>query len=492
MHLILKLFLFFKIPHISSTISGLAVGQTCTNSKECTSQNCIKVCSPNSNLLVCGAAKWKLQKPNKIFTSTCYDTTLGKTQYSIDTNERSSINLSKLQELPISTPTSSGLVGQTCTNSNECISKNCIKVCSPNSTEQMCGADKWKHQRPKGIFSSICYDTAFGRTKYSINTKAYSGIRALRKLQESLHLKLDHEIIKDEKMPAVFHMDEKDDFYYVRKQQEGIDEFPTTKVTWSNVVIYVLTFNSELPNRLLEAHFNTWIKSIDDEGLDIVIVTDSDDKRSYDEIVPDARSVKPKIHVHKSPAEKEGTLTRAKVVDSMSHIYDKFIKEPNPKTDKQYFLKVDSDTVLLQENLIPHLQKVYNITHPLPVDFGKVNCFAKEVADICYTTGGFYGMNKRGFEAAYLYILEHPGIYSEHIENDRNGENLIAHEDFFISYAFRKATGYPATRVFGIGETTITNGPHEIIGIHKATPEEKYYQIYNTIYNQRESFSSTL
>lgn len=271
------------------------------------------------------------------------------------------------------------------------------------------------------------------------------------------------------------------EFYQGRKRLEGIDQLNSTKVTWSNVVIYLLTFNSKQPNRLLQAQFNTWIKLVNDEGLDIVIVTDEDDERTYDEILPDANNVKPTIHLYKSPAKKEGALTRAKSVDAMSYIYKNFIKnKKGGENVKQYFLKVDSDTLVIPENLMLCLQKLDGIVSLLPADFGKVNCFAKE-QDICYTAGGFYGMNAIGFEASYRYIQSHPSMYNEQIVSFLNGQNLNAHEDFFISYAFRKATGYPAINIIEMGEKIM--GRHQI-GIHKAKPVAKYYKYYEAFYDE--------
>ena len=158
-------------------------------------------------------------------------------------------------------------------------------------------------------------------------------------------------IINEKDIPPRIGIDSQEltDFYNSRKRIEGIENHPPTKISWSDAVIYILTFNSKQPNRLLQAQFDTWIKLVDDEGLDIVVVTDEDDERSYEDVLPDADKVKPRIHLYKSPARKEGSLTRAKTVDTMGYLYDHF-------PQKKYYLKVDCDTFVIPENLLMHLQ----------------------------------------------------------------------------------------------------------------------------------------
>ena len=71
-------------------------------------------------------------------------------------------------------------------------------------------------------------------------------------------------------------------------------------------------------------------------------------------------------------------------------------------------------------------------------------------------------------------------MYDEIISNFlSDGNNLILHEDFFVSYAFKKATGYPAIKVMEMGEKIY--GRHQI-GVHKAKPSKKYYHFYDVFY----------
>lgn len=254
---------------------------------------------------------------------------------------------------------------------------------------------------------------------------------------------------------------------------------PITQLNWSNLVIVILTYNSIQPNRLVKAHFNTWIKRAG-EGLDIVFVTDDDDERTYDKILPDADKVKPSVHLYKSNAKKEGNLAREKVIDSLIHVYQKFENDNR----KHLFIKIDTDTFLIAENIIKSLNELYQITHPLPVDFGWSFCFS-EIS--CYTQGGFYGMSKAGLDSTLSYLSKHAETYKEYIENDRApGENLILHEDFFTSYIFQKATGFPSISMPDVSVSTnlIHPNPIEHISVHKAKPCQRYYSIEDSFYDQ--------
>merc|ERR1712183_188772 len=129
---------------------------------------------------VCGAAIWRKLPNGEIWKSTCYDSTLRQTQYELDTEPKDTIKESNvLPGMYIAEKESE--IGEPCSDPRECKSHNCLDVCSPDSKEQVCGADHWKHQRPRGIFKSVCYDTELDKTKYAIDTKAQSSIRAFRK-----------------------------------------------------------------------------------------------------------------------------------------------------------------------------------------------------------------------------------------------------------------------------------------------------------------------
>lgn len=257
-----------------------------------------------------------------------------------------------------------------------------------------------------------------------------------------------------------------------------------TQLFWSNLVVIILIYNGKQSNRLVKAHLTTWIERAG-EGLDIVFVTDVDDDRTYDEIVPNADKVKPTIHVYRSDALKEGTLARAKVIDSFSYVQKKFEGNKN----KNFFIKIDTDTFLIAEHILKPLNELHQLTHPLPVDFGLTNCFSKVC---CYTQGGFYGMNRAGLNAALNYLSKNKGTYDETVESlNLPGENLIRHEDFFTSYLFRKATGFPSISVPGISDEYILMGTDlqenaitEQISIHKAKPCQRYVSFEDSFYDE--------
>lgn len=172
--------LFTVLLHIvtsSAQLSGVTVGKKCIDSRECQSQNCIKVCTANSNEQVCGAHKWKHQLPRGLYASICYDTILKKTEYfTIDgkdrlTSQQKEIQPVKLQygkqkkmnvtESALKKPVhSSGLgIGMTCSESKQCKSQKCMKVCSPDSNEQVCALNL-------NYTAHHCYDSLLKRAKY--------------------------------------------------------------------------------------------------------------------------------------------------------------------------------------------------------------------------------------------------------------------------------------------------------------------------------------
>lgn len=228
----------------------------------------------------------------------------------------------------------------------------------------------------------------------------------------------------DRNMKAIY----KEDFFEQRK---------VSKITWKNVVVVILTYNDYESNKLVQAQFDTWIEKVG-TGLDIVFVSDVDDVRHDDEIIPHKKDkMMPNIHLYRSNAKKEGKLARSKVMDAFLYVYKKF----HSNNDKKFFLKLDPDSFVLPENLINFLDDLHSKTQNSPVDFGKGLCNNDY---FCYSEGGLYGMNKEGFEKVIRYVSENIDIYNDFVPLRKNAtKNVLIHEDCFTSYAFWKSTGYP-------------------------------------------------
>jgi len=214
---------------------------------------------------------------------------------------------------------------------------------------------------------------------------------------------------------------------------------PPTHLTWGNVVIIMMTFNDPKESSMVQRHFDVWISRMPKE-LDIVFVTDDDDLRSYEEILPNACNVKPTIHLHKSLQKNEGAKARSKTIDSFSYAYERFKNIDS----KQIFLKVDPDTFLITENLLEKIKEVYEKTFPLPLEFGRVDCTRH---GNCFTLGASYGMNKIAVEKMFRYLQNNDKLLQNPSFEDKS---RLLDEDFFMSYLFQRATGYPIIHVSGM------------------------------------------
>lgn len=205
-------------------------------------------------------------------------------------------------------------------------------------------------------------------------------------------------------------------------------------IHWSNIVIIIFIHNSPDVDVLIRAHFDTWLKHVE-EGVDVFYVTDADDDRSFNEILPNAVSTKANLHIYKSPAEKDGNRLRFKVIDGFRHVGEQKLD------DKKYFIKMDSDSYFVPENLLAYLNDLHGRTYPAPVHFGKQNC-----ACGCYTEGAFYAFNDAGFTSINQYFYDHPEISKVELSQLRNGLelfNFMHHEDFLVSYVYRQSTKFP-------------------------------------------------
>lgn len=282
-----------------------------------------------------------------------------------------------------------------------------------------------------------------------------------------------------------------DEYYDYKKREEKLPIMKLSpKIDWSNIVIMITIYQSNETDQLIKAHFGTWMKQAD-EGLDVVFVTDESDERSIDEILPDLNNVSPKSHLFKSVAPDEGKHLRFKMIDSLKEMENLFGND----SKKKYFIKMDTDTFLLPENLLSYVQKIESSTNGQPVLFG--NCVGR-FYKWCYAPGGIYGMNRMTLQEINNYFVSHPDITKEYIffdygkksPADRSYNNLLEHEDCMVSYAYRKATGYPNVMNFRFFTSSI-NHAHSIvdkecppISYHTIKDPKVYYEYYEMFYHE--------
>lgn len=224
------------------------------------------------------------------------------------------------------------------------------------------------------------------------------------------------------------------------RDEKGYKFIEPETIGWSNVVFYMIIHNDPSVDVLINAHFTTWLKHIGD--ADLVFVTDLDDPRTLEQIVPDSSDeVDAKLHLYKSPAVNEGKHIRFKVMDAIRHVTETYANDDT----KKYFFKMDADTYVLGPNLLEYVQKLHNEAYGLPIHFGKLMCGHRHM---CHSGGAFYGMNKVGLAATNKFFKENPEIYKkeEIVYREHLGRsfNLMAHEDFMVSYAFKMANKVPA------------------------------------------------
>jgi len=263
---------------------------------------------------------------------------------------------------------------------------------------------------------------------------------------------------------------------------------PFARLDWYRVVVLIMTYESESETKLLGNHFNSWIRKMP-KGFDIVVVTDISDRRTYEEILPDANKVTCTVNLYKTLAKNEGHQAREKTIDSLRYIFEKY-----HNTHKEMFLKIDPDTYVVPENLLKITQEVYRETYPLPVDFGRVDCLVG--GSSCFSLGASYGLNQSGLAAFLQYIKKQPQIL-DRVILDELGQNRMLDEDFFTSYVFRTATGYPTIHISGMSirlqaRNYLIQGPHEgewdttdhHITIH-LVKEPEQFDILNKYYYKR-------
>ena len=151
-----------------------------------------------------------------------------------------------------------------------------------------------------------------------------------------------------------------------------------SEVNWSNVVALFPISNEDKSNELVQAIFKTWVTRVG-EGAHILLVTDRDDDRKDEEILPPEvkNGIKANVHICRVGTRKEGK--RYKIIHSLTHAFQIF----GQNKQKQIYLKVDPDSYVITENMLDAMNEIQMETYPTPVEFGKVTC-----RDICYSTLG--------------------------------------------------------------------------------------------------------
>merc|ERR1712051_825579 len=97
--------------------------------------------------------------------------------------------------------------------------------------------------------------------------------------------------------------------------------------------------------------------------------------------------------------------------------------------NKKYFMKMDSDSFMIAENLLAYLNDLEQKTHGKPVYFGHAVCRGTKT---CYGAGSGYGFNKQGLKAVNEYFKQNPGIVNEK-------DYHMIHEDYMVGNAYYRA-----------------------------------------------------
>merc|ERR1711862_180201 len=176
--------------------------------------------------------------------------------------------------------------------------------------------------------------------------------------------------------------------------------------------------------------------------------------------------------------------------------------------DKIYYLKMDTDTTIVPQNIMYFLNDLntltYNFIHDNenPVHFGTRRCLDIE---ICYAQGGFYGLNAVALEKVLHYIQHNRVLFREVRRNVESKKNLMVNEDFFISYVFYKTflSGderdkffIPMIDVFGgiygryvefRGELFGDGGRtyNGVLSVHDLKDPALFYELENKLYDPR-------
>ena len=197
---------------------------------------------------------------------------------------------------------------------------------------------------------------------------------------------------------------------------------------WRSVVFGMAVYQSDTEQRLLQAAADTWYPRLT-PGADLVLMTDADDARNASAIAP---SLWQAIDVSSNPSPRstvyvyrcaecrgkrrscsnsaesstckgvgEGWLARRKVLHLFLAIHRRFGANPA----KQYFLKLDPDTVPVPHNVLRLLTELRGIFgEEQPTYFGMAACRVASFA-LCHGAGGaMYGLSRAALGLLAKYI----------------------------------------------------------------------------------------
>lgn len=262
----------------------------------------------------------------------------------------------------------------------------------------------------------------------------------------SLAIGSKDESVKPQTRPSAVSSIEGDGRFVAMETFYSIDSVENSKllseINWPDVLLMIFMYDNPKVDELISAHYETWLKRVG-KGADIVFVTDITDKRSDDKILPLANTIEASSHVYKSSAMNEGKHLRYKVIDAFRYVGENF-------RDKKFFLKLDTDTFVVAENLLDYLKELYVKSYPKPAYFGYAVCphFVNTCDSIemcmCYGAGSGYGFNAAGLKAVNDYFAGNPEILTEQHKHPRYDRNLLVHEDYMMGVAYARAThGFP-------------------------------------------------
>ena len=218
-------------------------------------------------------------------------------------------------------------------------------------------------------------------------------------------------------------------------------------VTWRNVVIGMAVYNSATEALLLQAAADTWLRMA--RGVDLVLMTDSDDPRDAASIAPTIPGPIARVHVYRCAdcrSEKcesgggadcagvrEGWLARRKVL----HLFVAMARRFSGDATKSYFLKVDPDTVPLPHNLLRLLIELRtSLGAEQPYYFGMAACRVTSFP-LCHASGGAgYGLSRAAVHALQKYLETAYPAFLGRVDKFTYGG-----EDVAVAFALKKQCG---------------------------------------------------
>eukprot|EP00122_Pirum_gemmata_P013431 Pgem_evm1s12509 len=103
--------------------------------------------------------------------------------------------------------------------------------------------------------------------------------------------------------------------------------FPNSRnlaLTWEEIVISLITYDSPAQRELLKVHRATWKKNAG-KDLEIVLISDVSDSRSdYELKLTDQGEIDPRIIVYRSSVKHDGINAKYKVLDMFSYLQNQY------------------------------------------------------------------------------------------------------------------------------------------------------------------------